>query len=108
MISKTKHSFTPFFWKLIVRTLSGEVVVTKVFSQVRQDVAAIKYYIKRYEEIFSRRYEEIFSYQGVECYVIDEEEYIKGIEGGDVRECNPKACFYPWGDKPFYKKKFCY
>jgi hypothetical protein len=100
IVSKTKHSFTPFFWKLIVKTLSGEVVVTQVFSQDEQDIAAIEYYIKRYEEIYSS--------QGLECYVIDEEEYIKGMEGGDVRECNPKACFYPWGDKPFYKKKFCY
>ena len=101
MISKTKYDSTPFFWKLIVITSSGEVIATQVFSQVEQDVAAIKYYIERYEETFLGK-------AGVECYVIDEEEYYKGKEGGDVRECNPKACFYPWGDKPFYKKKFCY
>lgn len=101
MMTKTIYNSTPFFWKLIVITLSGEVIATKVFGQVGQDIAPIKYCIKRYEEIF-------LGQAGVECYVIDKDEYYKGIEGGDIRECNPKACFYPCGDKPFYKKKFCY
>jgi hypothetical protein len=102
IVLKTKYNSTPFFWKLIVITSSGEVIATQVFiNQVEQDIAAIKYYIKRYEGIF-------LGQAGVECYVIDEDEYHKGMEGGDVRECNPKACFYPCGDKPFYKKKFCY
>ena len=101
IILTTKYNSTPFFWKLVIITLSGEVIVTQVFSQVGQDIAAIEYYIKRYEDIYLNQ-------AGIECYVIDEDEYYKGKEGGDVRECNPKACFYPCGDKPFYKKKFCY